>query len=99
MFSIQELAKGFDAIGSEQRLLVYITLIKKLPHGLNVKDLQIELDMKPSTLAHHIKFLVEVHLVKQERHGKEIFNFADDQTLSSLCTSILDMCCTDTTHS
>ena len=95
MFSLEELAKGFGAIGSEQRLLVYITLIKRLPQGLNMKELQIKLDMKPSTLAHHIKFLVEVNLVKQEKQGKEIFNFANDQTLRGLCGDILDKCCTE----
>ena len=93
MYSIEELAKGFDAIGSEQRLLVYITLIKKLPNGLNVKDLQTKLDIKPSTLAHHIKFLVDAQLVTQERRGKEIFNFANDETLRDLCAGILDTCC------
>ena len=93
MFSIEDLAKGFNAIGSEQRLLVYIALIEKLPNGLNIKALQEKLDMKPSTLAHHIKFLVEANLVRQERQGKEILNFANDQTLRGLCSDILDKCC------
>ena len=95
MYSVEELAKGFDALGSEQRLLVYMTLIKKLPNGLNIKDLQTKLDMKPSTLAHHIKFLVEADLVKQLKQGKEVFNFADDKVLAELCSGILDKCCTD----
>lgn len=95
MFTLEELAKGFDAIGSEQRLLVYITLIKILPKGLNIKDLQTKLDIKPSTLAHHIKFLVDAGLIKQERHGKEMFNFASPEMLRTLCSDILDKCCTE----
>ena len=95
MFTLEQLAKGFDAIGSEHRLLVYMTLIKILPKGLNIKELQTKLDMKPSTLAHHIKFLVDADLIIQEKHGKEIFNFANDKTLRALCSGILDKCCTE----
>ena len=43
---IKEIAKGFQSLGSEPRLLVYFTLIKKLPNGLNITELQNILEMK-----------------------------------------------------
>ena len=93
MSNISKIAKGFSAIGSEQRLLVYMTLVQNAPRGLSIKEVQEILDMKPSTLAHHIKFLVDANLIKQERKGKEVLNYANIEELKCLCGSIIDQCC------
>lgn len=92
---IKDIAKGFHSLGSEPRLLVYFTLIKQLPNGLNITELQNVLEMKPSTLAHHLKSLIEANLVYQEKKGKEIYTFANSNTLRELCGEVLTQCCSE----
>ncbi len=87
-------AELFQALGSRQRLSVYLTLLEYSPNGLNLKTLQEKLDMKPSTLAHHIKFLTDAQFIQQKRKSKEIYNYANDSTLRDLCTNVIDTCCT-----
>jgi len=93
MSDINKIAKGFSAIGSEQRLVVYLTLVQNSPNGLSIKEIQGILDMKPSTLAHHIKFLVDANLITQEKKGKEVLNYANVDELKGLCDSIINQCC------
>lgn len=93
MESLTKFAQGFQALGSEQRLLIYITLLQFNPEGLNVKDLQMKVDMKASTLAHHLKVLVDAGFVRQEQRGKESMNFAVQETLETLYTDISSKCC------
>ncbi len=93
--TIVEWAQLFDALGSTQRLSVYLALIEIFPNGINIKDLQSRLNIKPSTLAHHIKILEETKFIIQEKQSKEIFNFANINRLNDLCTNVLDKCCKD----
>lgn len=94
MESLAEFAKAFHTLGSESRLLVYTVLLENMPAGLNVKELQEKTNIKPSTLAHHLKFLVDNDFVRQEQKGKEIINYAIKETLITVCSNITDRCCT-----
>lgn len=93
MESLAQFAQSFQALGSEPRLLIYITLLQHHPKGLNVKDLQTKVDMKASTLAHHLKVLVDAGFVRQEQKGKESMNYAVAETLHTLCNHISCKCC------
>ncbi len=86
-------ATQFNALGSTQRLEVYLTLIKRLPDGLNMKMLQEELNIKPSTLAHHIKFLLSANLIYQQKSSREVINFANAESLQELFNNVMDKCC------
>ncbi|ANV97332.1 hypothetical protein BBW65_00175 [Helicobacter enhydrae] len=93
MESLTHFAQGFQALGSESRLLVYITLLQHHPEGLNIKDLQAKVEIKASTLAHHLKVLVDAGFVQQQQRGKENFNYAITETLQTLCDNISCKCC------
>lgn len=93
MDELDRYAKGFHALGSNARLQIYIELLRHEPEGLNVKDLQESVDMKASTLAHHLRTLVEAGLVRQEQRGKESINRAVRSELESLCSGITSRCC------
>ncbi|GFE63053.1 ArsR/SmtB family transcription factor [Litoreibacter roseus] len=91
----EEAAQGFAAMGSEQRLKVLRVLIRAGEDGLAVSDLQSRTDIAPTTLAHHLKFLVGSGLVKQERVGRTTLNRADYAALEALSDFILQECCAD----
>lgn len=93
MESLAQFAQKFQALGSEPRLQIYIALLQHEPNGLNVKELQSVVNMKASTLSHHLKMLVDSGFVQQEQHGKESINHAVAETLRSLCKDISCKCC------
>lgn len=89
-------AQRFQALGAEARLRIFIVLLQYNPHGLNVKDLQEKVQMKPSTLAHHLKALVQAGFVSQIQKGKESINIAHLDPLLFLCSDIYHQCCVAT---
>lgn len=94
--SLSLYAKQFQALGSEARLLIFTTLLQHNPYGLNVKDLQAKLQIKPSTLAHHLKVLIESGFVSQVQKGKESINLANLDPFVTLCSDVYHQCCLQT---
>jgi DNA-binding transcriptional ArsR family regulator len=91
----EEAAGGFAAMGSEARLQVLKALIRAGDPGLTVGEIQKRTDIAPSTLAHHLKFLVAGGVVEQERLGRSTICRARFSTLQGLATFILSECCAD----
>ena len=92
---MEEAAQGFAAVGSEPRLDVLMTLVRAGPEGLTVGDIQIRLNIPPSTLAHHLKFLSAAGLVEQDRQGRSVVNRAAFERIESLADYLLRECCID----
>ncbi|WP_316862433.1 metalloregulator ArsR/SmtB family transcription factor [uncultured Cohaesibacter sp.] len=88
-------AQGFAAMGSEARLAVLRCLIRAGKDGLCVGDIQARTGIAPSTLAHHLKFLVAADLVLQEKSGRIVSNHANYDRLEQLAQFILSECCAD----
>ena len=88
-------SQGFSAMGSEARLQVLRVLVRAGNTGLNVGEIQERTGIAPSTLAHHLKFLVGAGVLVQEKQGRTIFNRADFDHLKQLADFILDECCLD----
>jgi ArsR family transcriptional regulator len=86
---------GFSAIGSEARLSVLKTLVRAGNAGLNTARIQERTGIAPSTLAHHLKFLVAGGLVLQERQGRETISRASFDQLRALAAYIVEECCAD----
>lgn len=93
--SIEEVAQGFAAIGSEPRLEVLLALVRAGEDGLTVGDIQAKLAIPASTLAHHLKFLTAAGLVEQEKIGRSIINRATYQHIEQLAGYLLRECCAD----
>ncbi|WP_319531859.1 helix-turn-helix domain-containing protein [uncultured Cohaesibacter sp.] len=92
---IELAAQGFASMGSEARLAVLRCLIRAGDAGLTVGDVQERTGILPSTLAHHIKFLVSADLILQERQGRAIVSRANFERLRGLASFILSECCAD----
>ncbi len=69
---IEQLANCLEKLGNSTRLAIFKRLVKAGPDGLSVGELRTKLDIPPSTLSHHILFLVTAQLVRQERQGRTL---------------------------
>ena len=86
-------AKSLSALGHEARLGVFRLLVRAGEGGLNVGDIVQHLAIPPSTLAHHLSALVDAGLVRQERFGREIRNYADYDVMTELVDFLTKECC------
>ncbi|MGL1400123.1 ArsR/SmtB family transcription factor, partial [Vibrio parahaemolyticus] len=64
---LNEAAACLEALGNPSRLRIYRTLVRAGNAGMPVGRLGEKLKIAPSTLSHHIKTLVVVGLIHQER--------------------------------
>ncbi|MEM6945113.1 MAG: metalloregulator ArsR/SmtB family transcription factor, partial [Pseudomonadota bacterium] len=69
-------APALAALGHEARLQVFRLLVRAGPDGLSIGEIQAHLGIAPSTLAHHLRALVDVGLVSQEKRGRSVLNRA-----------------------
>jgi len=92
---LEEAAQGFAAAGSEPRLEVLLALVRAGPEGLNVGQVQAQLNVPASTLAHHLRFLADAGLIEQEKLGRTVINRARFDQLEELAGFLLKECCVD----
>ena len=88
-------ATRLAALGHEARLSVYRLLVRAGTDGLTVGEIADRLGMPASTLAHHLRALVQAGLVVQEKRGREVLNRPDFGIMTALLGFLADECCTD----
>jgi len=88
-------ADGFAALGSPARLQIVRALVRAGEKGLSVGDIQSQTGIAASTLAHHLRSLVSVGLIQQQKIGRTIINVAEFEQLQALAGYILEECCAD----
>lgn len=88
-----DIARSLAALGHETRLSVYRLLVRAGREGLNVGEIGAHLEMAPSTLAHHLRALVDAGLVVQERKGREVVNRADYEAMQRTVSFLTSECC------
>lgn len=93
--NIETAAAQLEALGNVTRLTVYRTLVRAGENGLPVGKLQLKLDIAGSTLSHHIRKLVEVGLVSQERQATSLICRANYASMNGLIGYLADECCVD----
>ena len=93
--NIETAASQLEALGNATRLTIYRTLVRAGENGLPVGKLQLKLDIPSSTLSHHIKKLLEVGLVTQERQATTLICRANYQSMNGLIGYLADECCAD----
>ncbi len=81
------------ALGHDARLAIFRLLVRAGHDGLNVGDIGHELGIPASTLAHHLKSLVEAGLVVQERMGRQIVNRVDYDVMQRTVSFLTAECC------
>lgn len=86
-------ARALAALGHEARLGVFRLLVRAGPEGLNVGDLVAHMGVPASSLSHHLRALVAVGLVTQERQGREVINRADFDAMTRTLGFLSSECC------
>jgi DNA-binding transcriptional ArsR family regulator len=92
---LEDAASRLEALGNPTRLRIYRTLVKAGGAGLPVGKLQSRLSVPPSTLSHHLKTLLIVGLITQERDATTLYCKANYTVMRGLVGFLVDECCTE----
>jgi DNA-binding transcriptional ArsR family regulator len=92
---LEDAAARLEALGNTTRLEVYRQLVRAGDDGLAVGALQRRLGIAASTLSHHLRGLIEVGLVSQERRGTTLQCRAVYPVMQDLISFLSDECCAD----
>lgn len=87
-------ARAFAALGHDARLSIYRLLVKAGPEGLTVGQISGHLKLAASTLAHHLRTLVDAGLVTQSKHGREVVSTANFDEMNHIVEFLTENCCT-----
>ena len=93
--SIQDAAARLEALGNTTRLAIYRLLVRAGDTGLSVGTIQQRLELAGSTLSHHLKSLLIVGLVRQDREGTTLICRANYPVMRSLVDFLVAECCVD----
>jgi DNA-binding transcriptional ArsR family regulator len=92
---IDEAAERLEALGNPTRLKIYRMLVRAGDPGLPVGKLQSRLSIPGSTLSHHLKTLIIVGLVSQERDATTLICRANYSVMRGLVEFLVAECCTE----
>jgi ArsR family transcriptional regulator len=92
---IDDAAARLEALGNPTRLKIYRMLVRAGDPGLSVGKLQSRLSIPASTLSHHLKSLIIVGLVTQERDSTTLICRAYYQVMRGLVDFLVAECCTE----
>ena len=92
---IDEAAARLEALGNPTRLKIYRMLVRAGDPGLSVGKLQSRLSIPGSTLSHHLKTLIIVGLVSQEREATTLICRANYPVMRGLVEFLVAECCTE----
>lgn len=92
---IDEAASRLEALGNSTRLRIYRTLVRAGEPGLAVGKLQSRLSIPGSTLSHHLKSLIIVGLITQERDSTTLICRANYPVMRGLVDFLVAECCTE----
>jgi ArsR family transcriptional regulator, arsenate/arsenite/antimonite-responsive transcriptional repressor len=93
--NLQDAAARLEALGNPTRLGIYRALVRAGHDGLSVGKLQAKLDVAPSTLSHHLKTLLIVGLITQERQVRSLICRANYDVMDALVAFLVAECCSD----
>src|SRR3954454_12239095 len=92
---IDEVAARLEALGNPTRLKIYRTLVRAGEAGQAVGKLQTRLGIPGSTLSHHLKTLLIVGLVTQERDATTLICRANYPVMEGLIGFLTAECCAE----
>lgn len=93
--NLDDAAARLEALGNPTRLRIYRALIRAGHGGLTVGKLQAKLDVAPSTLSHHLKCLLIVGLITQERQVTSLICRAKYDAMNALVAFLVAECCSE----
>lgn len=72
LMDLEHTARCLSALGNVARLQVFSVLVRAGDDGLTIGEMRQAVGMPASTLAHHLRAMVDAGLVRQERQGREV---------------------------
>jgi ArsR family transcriptional regulator, arsenate/arsenite/antimonite-responsive transcriptional repressor len=91
--NIADVAARLEALGNPTRLSIYRLLVQAGGAGVPVGRVQQQLNLAASTLSHHLKTLLIVGLVKQERSGTVLICRTNYPMMRGLIDFLAEECC------
>jgi DNA-binding transcriptional ArsR family regulator len=88
-------AASLEALGNPTRLRIYRALVRAGDPGMAVGKLQSRLSIPASTLSHHLKTLIIVGLITQERDATTLICRANYAVMRGLVDFLVAECCTE----
>jgi ArsR family transcriptional regulator, arsenate/arsenite/antimonite-responsive transcriptional repressor len=92
---IDDAAARLEALGNPTRLRIYRMLVRAGGAGSSVGKLQSKLDLAASTLSHHLKAMIAVGLIVQERQGTTLICRANYEMMRGIVDFLVDECCVE----
>ena len=92
---LEDAASRLEDLGNPTRLRIYRALVKAGDPGLPVGKLQSRLGVPASTLSHHLKTLLIVGLITQDRDATTLYCKANYTVMRGLVGFLVDECCTE----
>ena len=87
------IARSLSALGHEARLGIFRLLVEAGHDGLTVGQIAGHSGLAASTLAHHLRSLVDAGLVAQEKQGREVVNRVRFEQMDSVIAFLTRNCC------
>jgi ArsR family transcriptional regulator, arsenate/arsenite/antimonite-responsive transcriptional repressor len=92
---IDDAAARLEALGNPTRLQIYRALVRAGKAGMPVGKLQAKLELAASTLSHHLKTLLVVGLISQERQATTLICRTNYDVMRTLVDFLVAECCTE----
>lgn len=92
---IDDAAARLEALGNPTRLRIYRALVRAGEPGLPVGKLQSRLSIPGSTLSHHLKTLIIVGLITQQRDATTLICRANYAVMRGLVDFLVAECCAE----
>src|ERR1700746_552213 len=92
---IDDAAARLEALGNPTRLKIYRALVRAGEGGLSIGKLQTKLELAASTLSHHLKSLLAVGLISQERQATTLICRANYDVMRGIVDFLVAECCAD----
>ena len=92
---IDDAAARLEALGNPTRLRIYRALVRAGDAGMSVGRLQTKLELAGSTLSHHLKALLTVNLINQERQATTLICRANYEVMRGIVDFLVAECCAD----
>jgi ArsR family transcriptional regulator len=77
----QHVAELFSVLGDTSRVKIIAAL---LSGPMNVQALADSVGISPSAISHHMRSLRQMHLVRSQKQGRQVFYSLDDEHVEEL---------------
>lgn len=92
---LDDAASRLEALGNPTRLKIFRALVRAGDKGVSVGGLQKKIGIAASTLSHHLKSMLIVGLIQQERQSTTLICKANYDAMHALLDFLLAECCVE----